>query len=337
MRGLGAAAMAAVLWAASAGCGSGPLKTATLAGGAAGDAGGAGGTPAGGAGGDPSGGAAGAGGAGAGGPVNFCTGCTLQSGCSGFANAALLEASGIASSSVVGGAYYVHNDSGDEPRFFATNCAGDNLGTYVVSGAEAIDWEDMARGPCDGKQCLFFADIGDNNAVRPDVAVYRVAEPTSLGPGLHDVAGEKVTFTYPDGAHDAEAILVHPTTGEMAVVTKVVSGKSGVYVFPGPFTPGAAVTLIKAGEVEPPSGSLRITSGSVHPGAEGILLRTYTSLFFYAMKPGQSIADALAAPPCNLPVMLELQGESVTFTSSGDGYVTVSEQSGQSLHPAACK
>lgn len=322
-----AVAASAIMWALVTGCGTAPKTTTHTGGGAAGESGGVGGGGAGG----------GAGGAGGGGPIQFCKGCTLQPGCSGFANGDLLESSGIASSSVQDGAYYVHNDSGDTARFFATNCAGDDLGTYTVKGADAVDWEDMARGPCGAKQCLYFADIGDNDSVRSELAVYRVAEPASLGPGVHEILGEKVTFTYPDGAHDAETFLVHPQTGDMTVVTKVARGKSGIYTFPGPFSPGATVTLVKVGEVEPPSGSLRITSGAIHPAGEGVLLRTYTSLFFYAMSPAQPIAEALAAKPCDMPVMLELQGESVTFTAKGDGYLTVSEQSGQSLHPASCK
>jgi hypothetical protein len=322
---------ALLVWAAAPGCGRSQLRTTPLSGGAGGEGAGGGGSAAGGVAGSGAGG-----GEAGGGPVDFCKGCELQPGCSSFADGDILEASGIASSSVMDGAFYVHNDSGDKPRFFATSCAGDDLGTYTLLGAAAYDWEDMARGPCDGKPCLFFADIGDNDAVRPDIAVYRVVEPASLGPGKFTLASEKMTFTYPDGAHDAETFLVHPRTGEMAIVTKVFRGKSGVYVSPSPFSPGASAVLVKAGDIEPPSGSVRFTSGSVHPGGEGILLRTYTSLFFYAMAKDQSIAQALAVSPCNMPVMLELQGESVSFTAKGDGYVTVSEQSGQSLHFVAC-
>lgn len=326
-----AAALAAVVL---AGCGTQPLVASTLAG-SGGDVSGPGGGPTGGGGGASSGGGA-AGGV-ASGPVDFCAGCALQAGCQSFANGQLLEASGLAPSAVHDGAYYTHNDSGDAPRFFATNCAGDDLGTYSLMGASAVDWEDMEAGPCDGKRCLYFADIGDNDAVRSSVAIYRALEPASLSAGAHVLPSEKVTFTYPDGAHDAEALLVHPQTGAMVIVTKVTRGASGVYRFPAPFTPGATVVLEKAGEVAIPSGSPRVTSGAAHPGARGVLLRTYTSAFFFPMAAGQTIEQALAASACDVPVMLELQGESISFTAKGDGYVTASEQSGQSLHFVACK
>lgn len=270
------------------------------------------------------------------GPIAFCHGCALQAGCSSFADDDIVEASGIAASSAHPGAFYIHNDSGDKARFYATNCAGDDLGTYRFKGETAVDWEDMARGPCGDKTCLFFGDIGDNDSVRPEIALVRTPEPSSLSQGKHEVVAERMTLRYPDGAHDSETLLIHPKTGEIAIVTKVYSGKSGVYVTPS-FSPGGSATLTKAGSVEPLTGSVRFTSGDVHPRGEGVLLRTYTSLFFYAMRPEQTIAQALSGAPCEMPVMLELQGESVSFTSDGDGYVTVSEQRGQSLHFSACK
>ena len=344
-----AAALLAVAFATIAGCGTSPVKSATQGGGGPDGGGGTGASSSTGGGGSSAGGggATSAGGSGSGGNagVDFCTTCTLQSGCLALANGAIDEASGLAASALHDGAYYLHNDSGDAPRFFATNCAGDDLGTFTITGATAVDWEDMARGPCDpalppaarNNSCLFFADIGDNSLVRDDYVLYRTPEPTQLAAGPHTVTADKLPFAYPDGSHDAETLLVHPLTGEMAIVTKVDSrGLSGVYVFPTPLTPGAVATLTKVADVTPPTGSIRITSGAVHPQAAGILLRTYTSLFFYPLAEGQSLGPALAAAPCDIPVMLELQGESVSFTPTGTGYVTVSEKTGQSLHFAAC-
>jgi len=318
---------------AAGGCGTPKTatQTATASTGETTSTGGAGGT-----GGTVSG--AGGSGADSGGPVDFCKDCALKSGCSSFASGDLLEISGVAPSHLHDGAYYVHNDSGDSPRYFATNCAGDDLGIYKLVGATAADWEDMAAGPCDGKKCLFFGDIGDNLEARTDYVVYRTPEPAALGPGVHQVGAEKFPFAYPDGSHDAETILVHPLTGELTIVTKLKKeGKSGVYTFPTPLTPDVQVTLVKTGELAVPTGSVRFTGGAVHPKAEGILLRTYTSLFFYPLATGQTLGAALAGPGCEMPVMLELQGESVTFTPNGKGYLTVSEQSGQSLHFATCQ
>ena len=60
---------------------------------------------------------------------------------------------------------------------------------YALDGATAIDWEDIAIGP--GPQAetpyLYVGDIGDNAERRPNIVVYRVAEPKVVGGGgTHD-------------------------------------------------------------------------------------------------------------------------------------------------------
>ena len=39
-------------------------------------------------------------------------------------------------------------------RFFAIDAAGSPLATFTVSGASAVDWEDIARGPCPAGTCV---------------------------------------------------------------------------------------------------------------------------------------------------------------------------------------
>jgi hypothetical protein len=110
----------------------------------------------------------------------------------------LAEVSGIARSRTYDGVYWVHNDSGDEPRVFAVRAdgavivppylAGDfaangSPGTsngdkpawpgITVLGASNVDWEDIALD--DGT--LYIADMGNNGNARRDLGVYVVPEP----------------------------------------------------------------------------------------------------------------------------------------------------------------
>src|SRR6185295_5400530 len=135
------------------------------------------------------------------------------------------ESSGLAASRSTPGAYWTHNDSGDGPFIYAFDTRGDSLGIFRVTGAQARDWEDMAAGPgpLANKSYLYLGDIGDNNEARDEVVVYRVAEPalnattrklTKVRPGSTEPA-EAIRLKYPDGKHDAEALLVHPTTGNI--------------------------------------------------------------------------------------------------------------------------
>lgn len=253
-------------------------------------------------------------------------------------NRAINEASGLALSAARPGVVYVHNDSGDSARFFAITQAGADLGAFALEGAAAFDWEDMALGPCSpgGPSCLYFADTGDNKRQRASVTLYRVPEPASLDASIKSFASDAIPFVYPDGPHDAEALLVHPTTGVVTIVTKVKDGRSLVFELPMPLTPGQKATAVRVGEMEPPRGSPRITSGAVHPQGKGVLLRTYTHLFYYAMAPGQTAAQAVLGAACEMPVADESQGESVAWLPSGDGYVTVSEGTNAPLHVASC-
>ncbi len=275
---------------------------------------------------------------GAGGPaVDLCTACGSPAATGAIVSAEIDEASGLAASLSFPNVLYVHNDSGDSPRFFATDLDGTDLGSFAVGGASATDWEDMARGPCGDQSCLFLGDIGDNPETRASYTVYRVPEPAALGPGPHMTTGEALPFHYPDGSHNAETLLVHPVTGAITLVTKVSSGASSIYELPVPLTPGVEVVAVKKGEVAPPAGTALFTGGDVHPQGKGVLLRTYTHLFYYPGEAGESVAAMLAHTPCAVPVALEMQGEAVAWLANGTGYVTASEGGSPDLDAVACE
>lgn len=262
-----------------------------------------------------------------------CETCTAGRPAGNLANAQIDEASGLVASQAHPGFYYVHNDSGDVARFFAIDAAGADHGVYGLDGVSANDWEDAALGPCGTQSCLYLGDIGDNPESRASYVVHRVVEPSALAAGEHTVSSEALPFVYPDGSHNAETLIADRASGELWVVTKVASGPSGVYRFPAPLTPGVEVTLVKEGEITPPMGVDYITAGDAHPGGLGVLLRTYTNVFFYA---GASVGAALGADPCLVPGAFEIQGETVAWTATGDGYRLVSEGSGVPINVVSC-
>ncbi len=265
---------------------------------------------------------------------DYCGLCGLVDNVSAVALPPTSELSGIAASGIFPRTFYVHNDSGDTARFFAVDTDGSVLATFSVTGATADDWEDIAVGPCAGRSCVFLGDIGDNSTKRATYTVYRVVEPADVrmsGP----VTAEAIPFRYPDGSHNAETLLVHPTTGRMFVVTKVSSGPSGVYAFPETVRAGEVVTLTRIGSVTPPSGSPQITGGDISPDGTGVLLRTYSNAWYYGGAENEALATTLGRSPCPLPVASEPQGEAICFQPDGHGYVTVSE-SAPVLHFAKC-
>jgi hypothetical protein len=253
-------------------------------------------------------------------------------------NGAITEASGIVASKTHPDVFYVENDSGDSARFFAIAPDGADLGTFSVLGANAVDWEDLSRGPCadPAKSCLFLADIGDNPETRQEYVVYRVEEPASVGAGAHTVAAEAIRFTYPDGSHNAEALFVDPSSGAIHIVTKNAN-ESRIYRLSPPFDTTGTTVATYLGAATVPDVLPLVTGADMRRDGRAILLRTYSSVWYFAVAPGQTSEAALAATPCLLPTPTEMQGEAVAWTADGAGYVTVSEGASPELHAVACR
>lgn len=276
------------------------------------------------------------------GALSYCAACQARVSVGALQSAEIRETSGIAAGALHPELFYVHNDSGDAARFFAVDEKGQDQGTFDLAGVSASDWEDVARGPCTtapvAGSCLYFADTGDNKGKRGAYVIYRVPEPSAVGPGQHTVTAQALPFVYPDGSHNAETILVHPKTGVITLVTKVKKkggGTASLYELPLPLTPDRPATLIKVGEITPPGESQRLTGGAVHPEGLGVLLRNHTSVLHYAMRPEQTVAEALAGVPCVFAADAT-KGEAVTWLPRGDGFVTVSEGVGAAISLTRC-
>jgi len=251
---------------------------------------------------------------------------------------AVAECSGAVAGATHPEVLYVHNDGNDGARFFAIGVDGVARGEFAVSGATAVDWEDVARGPCSpgGQSCLFFGDIGDNDGTRASYVIYEVPEPADIGAGMHAASAAAIPFVYPDGSHDAETLLVHPVTGAITIVTKIESGKPRIYELAAPVAGGAAATLVERGTVEPPDNSDTVTAGDVRADGRGVLIRTRTDVWFYSMTPDRTVAEALSAPPCRLPAANEDQGEAIAWLPGGWDYVTLGEGLGAPIHGVSC-
>jgi len=200
------------------------------------------------------------------------------------------EASGLAGSRANSGVLWMHNDSGDSARVFATELDGDHLGIYYLSGTGATDWEDMAigPGPVAGQSYLYLGDIGDNNAVRSSIQVYRVAEP-AVSPGQTPVTTtlygvETFTLEYPDGPRDAETLLVDPLNGDLYVISKRTS-YSRVYRAAYPQSTSGTITMEFKGEL--PWGWA--TGGDVAPMGDEIIIRGYSNASLWRRPPGTDL------------------------------------------------
>jgi hypothetical protein len=194
--------------------------------------------------------------------------------------AELPEGSGVAVSKRSPDRLWSHNDSG-APELIALDTKGTVVGRVRVPGANVEDWEAIAVGPCPSGNCIYVADIGDNDAERRNITIYRVPEP----PGDSGSAGgaDVIRAMYPDGAQNAEALLVTPK-GEILIVTKGDTGPVALYRVPAEATPGGTVTLQPVGKPRQSgktAGGDRVTDGAISPSGAMVALRTNSALYLY--------------------------------------------------------
>jgi hypothetical protein len=197
------------------------------------------------------------------------------------------------------------------------------LAEVSLAGAAAFDWEDIAAG----RGALYVGDIGDNIDQRDSVFVYRIAEPRVGGgaPARTTVQASAIELRYPDGAHDAEALLRDPVSGGLVIVTKSSTGRSRVYVARKPAA-GKTTTMRRRATVRLGPGE-EVTAGDVSADGRTIVLRTYTSAFAWTRRSGESVAAALGRRPCaaGAGLLAEGQGEAVALAADGRAFYTVPE------------
>ncbi|SDS74695.1 hypothetical protein [Actinoplanes derwentensis] len=247
------------------------------------------------------------------------TTCTVK-------NDLLDEISGLAAD---GDGYVVVNDGADDPNgrkifFLNRKCKVTDKVSYP---SQPRDTEDLARG-ADGT--IWVGDIGDNSRVRETIGVWRL-KPGGKSPTLF-------RMSYPDGAHDAEALLVG-SDGVPIMVTKDPL-TAGVYVPAGPLTADGTTPLRRAGDFTIPitatsnpygfKGRLVVTGGAVSADGRRIALRTYADAFEFDVPEGQTDAEGLVktisggtARTVALPD--EPQGESIAYSADGSALLTISE------------
>lgn len=252
------------------------------------------------------------------------------------------EASGLVASAVNPGVLWLLDDAPGTDVVWAMRTTGELLGAVTVEGLDARDTESLALGPCEGgdaRSCVYVGDIGDNLRRRSDIVVHRFEEPDLRdGVPAAPVPAQAVRLTYPDGAHDAEALLVDDT-GALLVITKAPfdpqtgrTGEARLYVAEH-FADGP---LVDYGVVPVPQPSQPLHSlvvGNVVTGADAragrVLMRTYDQVLLYvAPERSAPLRSFPSWPVHEVPGPLEPQSEAITWTSDGCGYYTVGEQVG---------
>jgi hypothetical protein len=235
-------------------------------------------------------------------PVALCT----------VSDQRLEELSGLASD---GDRLFAINDSDNGGIAVQVLNRGCEVQDTITAPVNPFDVEDLALAP-DGK--LWLSDTGDNNRSRETVALHVVSQ---------DGSAALYRLTYPDGKHDAEALLLDGK-GVPYVVTKEPIGSALVYRPTGPLVAGATTPMEQVATVaiagtDTPGGPLQssvvtrtVTGGAVSRDGTVVALRTYTDAYLFPVPNGDLVA-ALKSDPVRVPLPNEEQGEAIAFDADG--------------------
>lgn len=280
-----------------------------------------------------------------------------------FQDTQIIESSGVVTSFQNERIVFTHNDSGDKPRFFAVDDHGCTVARYAVTNAKFSDWEDMAHSRDGrGRGVLWFGDIGDNAGSRKDIQVYRTLEPTVV-PGTSDTCapikervseGQGYTLVYPDGAHDAEALMADPVTSQLYIVTKSTEQSSvpALYQAPLPLQVGVKNRLRKITDVQIPTrtsvpvtnplgaiplgitpGKQLVTGADIAPDRSRLIVRTYSDAYEWTIPRG-GVTQAMLGPATRHIVLPgEPQGEAIGYTRDSSGFIVTSEDTVKTKPP----
>ncbi|MFE5878098.1 hypothetical protein ACFQ6H_22785 [Rhodococcus sp. NPDC056506] len=232
-------------------------------------------------------------------------------------DAGLSELSGL---TVTAAGMYAIGDSGSDDRVaeLDSNC---HVQRWINVGTPRVDVEDLSSTP-DGH--LWLADIGDNNAVRTSIGLIEL-DPTSG-------TATSYPLVYPDGAHDAETLLIQ-SDGLPVIVTKDYFGASVVYTTAErqhvqDLSTSSPTILAEVGQLMmtptltsggpvPHAGTMAVTGGAVSKDGTVVALRTYTDVYLYSAPDGD-VVKALTTKPIRVPLPDEPQGEAIAFDAAGD-------------------
>ena len=263
----------------------------------------------------------------------------------------LEEASGLAASISNPGFLWTHNDGGDEARIFLIDKEAHHKATVRFANTKLRDWEDIAvgPGPVEGKNYVYVGEIGDNEAKHKYKFIYRVEEPVvdwARTPDTTLNAIDVIKFQMPDGARDSESLMVDPLTRDIFIISKR-EAKVNLYRLPYPqstteeITAELSVAKLEFNQYEEKivseKNGEKLTNGYhsdyynqivscdiSHDGSE-VLVKSYSSVYYWKREKNESIPDLLKRTPTRLPYFPEPQGEAITFDVTGAGYYTLNE------------
>ncbi|MHC4513818.1 MAG: hypothetical protein ACYTGW_16515 [Planctomycetota bacterium] len=244
----------------------------------------------------------------------------------------LEEVSGVEMSRTNEGVLWMHDDKGAGPYLMAVGTDGKLRQQYLLSGANNLDWEDIAigPGPQPGRDYIYIGDFGNNNLTALAVALLRVPEPkVPPRPGKTLLLKNVEVFLcqYPQNrVHDAETLFVDPRDGTPYILTKE-TGKFGfLYGYPLPLDKAKTKTLFMAATFSHQSPDF--SGGDVSPDGRWIHARNDKTIYTWPRADGKTFGAAFQNNPCVMDGSGQGNAEGLTVSPDGQDLYAVSEGKG---------
>lgn len=205
------------------------------------------------------------------------------------------EVSGLVKSKQLPNVFWVHGDSGTEPRIYMIDADGELSGGkkykgHKLDGIRNNDWEDIA---VDDQGNIIVADIGNNCKCREDLSLIFVEEPGSVEEKITKTAVYPIVYPPKEGflnrvfksTPNAEAVFYLDT---VFILTKEEGGKNTRLLKLQNPKENEANMLI---EVEEFDFDSEVTGADVSPDKQHLAVLTYQSVWVFPINRTPSFFD----------------------------------------------
>lgn len=239
------------------------------------------------------------------------------------------ETSGLANCTTFSNALWAQEDSGNPLGVHLIGKDGTYKVFFSMNGANR-DCEDLAigPGPVANRNYIYLADIGDNNNKHTQYYIHRFFEPVDGQTNISEY--ETITFTYPQNmSYNSEAMFVDPLTKDIYVITK---DQFNVLVFKLPYP--QSVTNSSEATYLGTIPLFQVTAADISPKGDEILIRNYFAIYYWKLKAGESIYQAISRPrDVNPSYQREDQGEAICWDKDVKGFYVLGERAEKPYAP----
>ena len=242
-------------------------------------------------------------------------------------SAAVRESSGLCCSRRQTGVFWTHNDSGDDARLYAFDTKGRDLGSCLLDGVTAFDFEDIASVTLDGKSLLLVGDIGNNSLAAPVQMIHVVEEP-GAGRRRPREAADRAraandSLRFDDDNRNCEALGVDPASRTILVISKERTRECYVYAFVWPAKDAKRASIArKIATLKLPT----VTALDISPDGRRAMVGTYGHAYEFARTADEEWRTAFSRRPNEVILPERRQGEGLCYGPDGKTLYLTSEK-----------